>query len=85
MTQLFSEGDIIFVPNMCGLQSMVYYGEHRKELTCPCTWMHNKGKVIKLHGNFVHVADLVDPSRITAFYHLDINLVQRAGVEDGTD
>jgi hypothetical protein len=83
MTTLFSLGDIIFVPQMCSLQSMVYYGEHKKEIGCPCTWLHAKAQVISIQGNFVHVADLTDPSRKTAFYHQDITLVQRAGAEDG--
>jgi len=83
---LFNEGDIIFVPQMCSLQSMVYYGEHRAEgLTCPCTWMHSKGIVQKIQGNFVYVGDLLDSSRKTAFHHSDITLVQKAGAEDGQD
>jgi hypothetical protein len=82
---LFSIGDTIFVPNQCSLQSMIYYGEHKKEFSCPCNWLHAKGKVIGIKGNFVFVADLVDPAHKTAFYHLDITLVQRAGAEDGQD
>ncbi len=81
----FSIGDMVFVPNICSMQSMVYYGEHRSELTCPCTWKHNRAVVTRLHGNFVHVADILDANHRTAFYHKDITLVQRAGAEDGAD
>lgn len=82
---IFSIGDTVFVPDVCSIQSMVYYGEHRLNLSCPCTWKHNKAIVTKIHGNFVHVADVVDSNHKTAFYHKDITLVQRAGVEDGAD
>lgn len=82
----FSSGDIIYVPRICSLHSMVYYGEHREEkLSCPCSWTHTKGRVSHSHGNFVHVEDLVDSTRKTAFYHSDITLIQRAGVEDVFD
>lgn len=81
----FSIGDTVFVPEVCSIQSMIYYGEHRAELTCPCTWRHNRAVVTRIHGNFVHVADAADPQHKTAFYHKDITLVQRAGAEDGAD
>ena len=81
----FSINDIVFVPDMCSVHSMVYYGEHRTEISCPCTWRHVRAQVTKLHGNFVHVRDIINSERITAFYHQDITLIQRAGVEDGAD
>jgi len=65
---------------------MSYYGEHKKEgLGCPCKWVHAKAKVTHLHGNFAHVVDLTNVDHKTAFYHLDLTLVQRAGAEDGQD
>lgn len=86
MTTRFSVGDKVFVPYMCSLHSMIYYGEHKQErLTCPCTWLHSKGIVTKIHGNFVYVEDEVDKKRFTAFYHMDLTLVQKAGAEDGDD
>lgn len=76
----------MFLPRICSIHSMVYYGEHKNEgLSCPCSWVHAKGKITRIHGNFVHVIDMLDPNRKTAFYHLDIVLIQRAGVEDGFD
>jgi len=85
--QNFQIGDIIYIPNTCSLQSMVYYGEHKKDrISCPCSWTRMQARVTKVQQNFIHVIDLIDANRKTVFYHSDISLVRRAvGAEDGSD
>ena len=77
----FTIGDHVFV-RKSSAASMVYYGEHRTEFECPCKWRNMRAQVTRIHGNYVYCADLLNPKKISAFHYNDLQLVQRAGVED---
>lgn len=80
---MFSINDVVYIPDTCSVQSMIYYGEHRNEqISCPCSWRHEKAIVTRIRGNFVYVSDMINSTRRTVFYHKDLNLVQKAGIEE---
>lgn len=79
---LFNSGDVVRVINRSSIFSMSYYAEHRNELTCPCSWKEPQARVYNVIGNFVWVRGIQFPEKLTAFYHMDLELLRPEVVND---
>lgn len=79
---LFTPGDILYIKDRSSIFSMAHFAEHRNEILCPCSWKENQARVLKVVGNFVWVTGIQFPEKMTAFYHLDVEIIRPGDIQD---
>jgi len=71
----FEKEDHVYIEKASSV-TMLYYASNRGKFQCPCLWKKEYGTVIDTHGNYIYCKHDENPTRISAFYYRDVQLVE---------